>query len=131
MSYLPKIEQISDELIKALIEDEFFKDFEINDSTFAKKRFCDELTRKFIAGDLDLEDEDLFTDDEMDTILREIVAENVLRDLQKSGFISSYEDENVEETFFLTEKGKEELNNMRELDDVSALKIFLDEDKED
>ena len=130
MSYLPKIVTISEEMINALIEDDFFKDFEISDSSYAKKRFCDELTRKFIAGELDLENDELFTDDEMDEILREIVAENVLRDLQKSGYISSYEDDNVEETFFLTEKGKEELNNMRDIEDVGALKLFLDDDKE-
>ena len=129
MSYLPKIVQISDELIKALVEDDFFTDFEIKDQTYAKKRFCDELTRKFIDGKLDLDDEELFSDNEMDSILREIVAENVLRDLQKSGFISSYEDDNTEETFFLTERGKEELNNMKDVEDVNALKIFLNDDE--
>ena len=125
MAYLPKIEAIANEMIKILIEDNFFEDFGIKDHTFAKKRFCDELTKKFISGELDFDSDQIFYDDELDVILKEIGAESVLRDLQKNGFVSSYEDENTEETFFLTEKGKEELNTLREIDDFNALKIFL------
>lgn len=125
MTYLPRIEKMSQELINTLIEDEFFEDFEITDHGYAKKRFCDELTAKFIAGGIDFDEDDIFTEDELDAILRDIIAENALRGLEKSGFINSYEDDNVEEIFFLTEKGKAELSNIREIDDLSVLKHFL------
>ena len=128
MSYLPKIEKIAQELINTLIEDEFFEDFEIVDPTYAKKRFCDDLTTKFIAGGIDFDEDDIFTEDELDAILRDIIAENTLRSLEKSGFINSYEDETVEETFFLTEKGKAELTKIQEIDDLSVLKQFLNTD---
>jgi hypothetical protein len=131
MSYLPKIEKISQELIDTLIEDKFFEDFEITDFSYAKKRFCDELTLKFIDGKLNFDEDDLFDEDELDLILREIVAENTLRCLEKSGFINSYEDETVEETFFLTEKGKTELSKMQDIEELSTLKHFLNTENKD
>jgi hypothetical protein len=131
MSYLPKIEKIAQELINTLIEDEFFEDFEIVDSTYTKKRFCDDLTTKFIAGGIDFDEDDIFTEDELDAILRDIIAENTLRSLEKSGFINSYEDETVEETFFLTEKGKAELTKIQEIDNLSVLKEFLNTENKD
>lgn len=123
MGYLPKIEKITEEIIQSLIEDEFFKDFEINDYSYARKRIAEELTTKFLINGLDEENE-IFTEDEFDKILKEIAAEDVLRTLQKSGLINSYEDENTEEIFFLTEKGREEMKNIND-DDV--LNIFSDE----
>jgi hypothetical protein len=130
MSYLPKIIEISEELVNILIEDQFFVDFEITDYAYAKKRFCDELTTKFIAGELDFEDGELFTDDELDAILKEIAAESVLRTLEKGGYINSYEDENVEETFFLTEKGKKEIERLKDVDDVNGLRVFINENED-
>lgn len=130
MSYLPKIVSISEEMINVLIEDNFFTDFEITDYTYAKNRFCDELTRKFIAGELDFDGDEIFTDDELDHILKEIAAESVLRELEKSGFIKSYEDETVEETFFLTEKGKKEVEKLKNVDDLNALRIFINENED-
>jgi hypothetical protein len=130
MSYLPKIIEVSEEMVNILIEDQFFDDFEITDYTYAKKRFCDELTAKFIAGDLDFEDDELFTDEELDAILKEIAAESVLSTLKKSGFINSYEDDVTEETFFLTEKGKKEIERLKDVDDTNALKIFINENED-
>ena len=124
MSYLPKIETITEEIIQTLVEDEFFKDFEIEDYSYARKRFAEELTKKFLVNGLD-EENGIFNEDEFDTILKEIAAEDVLRSLQKKGFINSYEDEGVEEIFFLTEKGREEMKN---INDDDALNIFSDEE---
>jgi len=39
-------------------------------------------------------------------ILRELVAGSVLYDLKDQGLVDSYQDENTEEMFFLTKKGK-------------------------
>ena len=124
MGYLPKIETITEEIIQTLIEDEFFKDFEIEDYSYARKRIAEELTNKFLINGLD-EENGIFSDDEFDRILKEIAAEDVLRSLQKRGLINSYEDENTEEIFFLTEKGREEMKNV---DDTDALNIFSDEE---
>jgi|GEM_PF-3832719 hypothetical protein len=123
MGYLPKIETITEEIIQTLIEDEFFKDFEIEDYSYARKRIAEELTNKFLINGLD-EENGIFSEDEFDKILKEIAAEDVLRSLQKRGLINSYEDENTEEIFFLTEKGREEMKNV---DDTDALNIFSDE----
>lgn len=125
MSYLPKIQQITEEIIQTLVEDEFFKDFEITDYTYARNRISEELTQKFITSGLDFETGGFFTEDEFDTILKEIAAEDVLRSLQKKGFLNSYEDENVEEVFFLTELGKEELKKSE--NDGDILNIFTEE----
>jgi len=117
MSFLPKIIEISDEIIEVLIEDKFFVDFEIQDMAYAKKRFCEELTAKFVNGELD-EDGDIFTDSEYDVILNEIVAEDILRSLQKEGYVNSYEDDNTEEVFFLTDEGKITLDKMDDTDEL-------------
>ncbi len=123
MGYLPKIETITEEIIQTLIEDEFFNDFEIEDYSYARKRIAEELTNKFLIDGLD-EENGIFSEDEFDKLLKEIAAEDVLRSLQKRGLINSYEDENTEEIFFLTEKGREEMKNV---DDTDALNIFSDE----
>ncbi len=126
MSYLPKIEKIANEIIQTLIEDEFFEDFEIEDYSYTKKRFCEELTAKFLLNGLENEDIGIFSEDEFDKILKEIVAEDMLRGLQKKGFINSYEDEGTEEVFFLTEKGREEMQKKSD-DETDMLNIFVDD----
>lgn len=123
MGYIPRIEKLTEEIIATLVEEKFFEDYEIKDFSFARKRISEELTRKFLIDGLDDEYE-VFTEDEFDTILKEVAAENVLRDLQKKGWVNSYEDENTEETFFLTEQGREELKKPSGED---ILNIFLDD----
>jgi hypothetical protein len=125
MAYLPKIENIANEIIQTLIEDKFFEDFEIEDYSYTKKRFCEELTTKFLLNGLENEDIGIFNEDEFDKILKEIVAEDMLRGLQKKGLINSYEDDNTEEVFFLTEKGREEIQKKSD-DDTDVLNIFVD-----
>ena len=125
MSFLPKIELITNEIIETLKEEKFFDDYEIEDTSYAKRRIGEELTKKFLIDGLDNEDGEYFTEDEFDKILREIAAEDVLRMLQRKGFLNSYEDENTEETFFLTEKGKEEL---KKEDGEGILNIFKEDE---
>ena len=90
-------------------EADFFKDYEIEDLTFVRKHLCDLLTEKFINGELD-GDEPPFNDDEFDQLLKELVAGSVLYELKNKGLVDSYSDENTEEMFFLTEKGKKVMN---------------------
>jgi len=129
MSYLPKIQEITEEIITTLIEDDYFTEFEISSQDYARKRISDELTRKFLENGLDNEEEGYFTEDEFDTILKEIIAEDVLRTLQKNGLIDSYEDDETEEMFFLTDLGKTQVDKMDNVEDVKGLKIFLDNEE--
>jgi len=98
---------------------EFFEDYEIESLEFAKKYLCDKLTEKFILGELDEEEEDslfLFTEEEFEVILKELVAGSVLYDLKQKGYVESYEDDTTDEMFFLTKKGKKYLKEEKKLD---------------
>jgi hypothetical protein len=108
MSYLPEIIEISNVMIETLESDGFFTDFDIESDSYLRKRLCDELTQKFITSGLDYEN-GFFSEDEYEKILKEAIAEDTLRSLQRDGMIDSYQDENTEEVFFLTKLGKEEL----------------------
>ena len=130
MSYLPKIQEITEEIIASLVEDNYFTEFEISSEDYARKRISDELTRKFLENGLDNEDEGYFSEDEFDTILKEIIAEDVLRSLQKNGLIDSYEDDETEEMFFLTDLGKNRVDEMENIEDIKELSVFLDKEKE-
>jgi hypothetical protein len=129
MSYLPKIQEITEEIITTLVEDDYFTEFEISSQDYARKRISDELTRKFLENGLDNEEEGYFSEDEFDTILKEIIAEDLLRTLQKNGLIDSYEDDETEEMFFLTDLGKTHVDKMDNVEDVKGLRVFLDNEE--
>ena len=103
-------------IITTLTEMEFFKDYEINDLTFVRKHLCDILTQKYIDGLLGEEDISIFTEDEFDKLLKDLAAGSVLYELKKKGLIDSYEDDDTDEIFFLSEKGKEYLEEMKKSD---------------
>lgn len=108
--YQPEVIANANEIIDILSENMFFEDYEITDLDFVRDYLCDKLTDKFINGMLDGEADNMFGEDEFQKILNEIVAGSILYELKKKGFVNSYEDENTEEMFFLTEKGKKVLN---------------------
>ena len=111
--YQPIVIQKTQEIITILKETNFFTDYEIENLTFTENYLNDKLTEKFILGELDMSDDpnfDVFNDDEFDEIIRCIVAGSILYDLKTKGYVNSYEDENTEETFFLTEEGKDFMN---------------------
>jgi hypothetical protein len=130
MTYLPKIQEITEGIIATLVDDNYFIDFEISSQDYARKRISDELTLKFLENGLNNEEDGYLSEDEFDIILKEIVAEDLLRTLQKKGLLSSYEDDNTEEVFFLTTLGKEEIVNLEDIEDVKALRVFLDNEEE-
>jgi Fe2+ or Zn2+ uptake regulation protein len=103
--YQPNIIKESNIIIDFLTDMGFFEDFEIENKEFAIDYICGKLTDKFIEGRLD-SDEPPFTDEEMDKMLNEIIIGSTLYELQKNGIVDSIEDENNEERYFLTEKGK-------------------------
>jgi hypothetical protein len=109
--YQPIVIEESENLLMGLIESKFFEDYEITNLTFAKQYILDIMNEKYISGLLGEESDELFTEDEFTKMLQEIVAGTVLHELKEGGYINSYEDENTEEMFFLTDKGKEYMKN--------------------
>lgn len=113
--YQPIVIEMANEIMMILRETNFFTEYEIEDESFAMDYFCDKLTEKFIKGELDEDSiENLFNEEDMEQFLKEIVAGSLLYELQSKGIIDSIEDENNEERFFLTEKGKEIAKNIGE-----------------
>jgi hypothetical protein len=112
--YQPIVLEKADAFIESLVESEFFKDYEINSTDLAKKYICDRLTEKFISGQLDEITDEFLTEEELDTYLREIVAGSLLYELKEKGLMNSYEDDDTEETFFLTDEGKVILEKIKE-----------------
>ena len=110
--YQPIVIERANEIMNVLRETDFFFEYEIEDESFAMTYLCDKLTDKFIKGELDESIENLFHEDDMEQFLKEIVAGSLLYELQNKGIIDSIEDENNEESFFLTEKGKKLADEM-------------------
>jgi hypothetical protein len=112
--YQPEIIIKTHEIIDLLINIDFFKDNEIENTDFAKKYLNDKLTEKFINGEIN--NVDIFSEDEMGIILQEIITGSILYQLKDKGYINSYEEEKVSEVYFLTEEGKEYIKNTRNND---------------
>jgi len=111
--YQPIVIEMTNEIITDLVETEFFSDYEIQSTEFAKKYLLDKLTEKFILGELENDEDEflgVFNDDEFEVVLREIVAGSILYELKDKGYVNSYEDDKTEETFFLTEEGRKMIN---------------------
>jgi hypothetical protein len=109
--YQPIVIEETENLIEGLRESKFFEDYEIEDLTFVREHLLEIMTQKFIDGSLNEEFEELFSEDEFTKILQELVAGSLLYEMKQKGFVNSYEDENTEETFFLTDKGKDYLKD--------------------
>jgi predicted transcriptional regulator len=105
----------SNEIVGSLVESGFFKDYELPNTDFAKEYLCEKLTEKFIENGSDI-NEAIFNEEEFENILRVIITGSVLGELKRKGYIGSYEDDETEETFFLTEEGKEMLKNLKSTD---------------
>lgn len=112
--YQPTVIEKTKEIINILIESQFFIDYELETTEFAEKYFLNKLTEKFIKEGIDYDIDELFSEQEFDVCLREIVAGSVLYELKSKGYVNSYEDENTDETFFLTEKGKEYIKDINQ-----------------
>jgi hypothetical protein len=117
--YQPIVIEKANDIIESLTD--FFNDYQIESLNFAKEYMCDRLTEKFIAGELE-EDEIgnlfLFTENEFEQILKELIAGSILYELKDKGLVESYEDSTTEETFFLTKKGKKLLKEDLNVDDL-------------
>jgi hypothetical protein len=112
--YQPMVLDHASIIIGMLKETNFFVDYELESEEFAMDYLCEKLTEKFIQGELNGEfDIEIFSEDEMEKFLREIVAGSILMELQEKGIVDSIEDENNEERFFLTDLGKNLANDIK------------------
>ena len=111
--YQPIVIEKTNEIIETLIESKLFEDYEIENTDFATKYFLD----KFILGEMTTDTDMIFSEEEFDKCIREVIVGSMLTKMKQNGYVNSYEDDDTEETFFLTEKGKEYLKMLRENDE--------------
>jgi hypothetical protein len=123
--YQPIVIEETEHFIEGLKESNFFEDYEIKDLTFARTHLLDIFTEKFINGLLNDDEIELFTEDEFDILLKELVAGSILFELKGKGWIDSYEDENTEEMFFLTDEGKKFVKNVNSDGDLGEEEKIL------
>jgi hypothetical protein len=107
IAYQPFIVDKAEEIVDALNKDGFFEEFGIEEKGYAINTFCQKLTEQFIAGEFGQGGNPMFTEESMSETLSTIVAGSLLEQLKKKGFVGSYEDDETEEVFFLTQEGKE------------------------
>ena len=103
--YQHSIIEKANHIIEVLDSENFFIINEIQNIDAVREKLCYELTKKFIENGLD-DYPDYFTKEEKMRILKEIIVYDTLILLKEEGIVGSYSDENTEEIFFLTEKGK-------------------------
>lgn len=109
MNRLPQIvEHHLENIMEGLRESFFFEDYSIKED-YAVKIFSEMLMDVYVSNpSLDLDGQPFFWDeDQFDFILKKIVTGSIMYELKEDGILESYEDEDTEETFFLTKKGKE------------------------
>lgn len=115
--YQKEVIKQSEEFIDALIESNFFKEHEIDNLTFAKEFVLEVMNKKYVEGIIGEEKSEFFSEKEFTEILQTIIAGSLLHELKEKGLINSYEDENTDEIFFVTEKGKEIMKNL-DIEDI-------------
>lgn len=110
--FQPIVKEATSEFMISLEESEFFKDYNITKIEVINEYLCEIFTEKFINGQLGIDDP-IFTEEEFTKILNQIVNLDTLHVLIDKGFLKSYEDENTDETFYLTKEGKEFLKEFK------------------
>lgn len=111
--YQPIVIQEADNIIEGLTLSNFFKDYGIENKTYAKQHLLDVLTEKYLDSLLGKDTDELFTEEEFTELLHNIIAGSLVYELKENGLMDSYKDLNDEEIFFLTEEGKIELKNIK------------------
>lgn len=102
-NYPEPVEKFSQSLFDTLCKTEFFSENDITSEVVFQKAKGHIQKAVFESW---LEDgETKMTEEILETLLRKIMAENLLHSLHEKGMIDYVEDENGEEVFFLTEKG--------------------------
>ena len=105
-----KVLEHTDIIIDALRESFFFEDYNIGEE-YARKTFIGLITEIYTSNP-SLDQPFFWKEDEFEVILQKIITGSIMYQLKEAGIMDSYEDENTEETFFLTSKGKQLKNNL-------------------
>ena len=83
-TYQPMVLDHANVIVGILRETNFFVDYELGSEDFAMEYLCGKLTEKFIQGELNGDfPTEIFSEDEMEKFLREIVAGSILMELQE------------------------------------------------
>lgn len=90
-------------IINGLTDSGFFDDYDIG-KEYAHKLFNELIMERYV-NDPSLDIEYFWNEEEFNLILNKVVVGSMLHQLKEDGVVESYEDENTEETFFLTDKG--------------------------
>ena len=92
-------------ILEGLRESFFFDDYKIGEE-YATKLLIGLVTEKYVETPT-LELEFFWSEEEFDFILKRIITGSIMYQLKNEGIMGSYEDDNTDEQFFLTKKGKE------------------------
>jgi hypothetical protein len=112
--YQPIVIEETENILEGLNLSGFFKDYGIEDQTFAKQHLLDIMSEKYLQSLLGQENDELFTEEEFNRTLHTIIVGSLITELKEDGLMDSYIDHNNEEIFFLTDEGKIELKNIEE-----------------
>lgn len=83
-----KIEDEMHNIVDGLILTNFFKDFDIEDYSFAENQIRSFLIKKHNQGyDITNTNDELFDDDEFDDMLQNIIAGSAISELKNNGVI--------------------------------------------
>jgi hypothetical protein len=103
----------TENIIQGLELSNFFKDHGIEDYTYATNHILEILSTKD-ESTLNDTNEELFTENEFNDMLNTIIVGSHISELKELGFMDSYNDENNDEIFFITEEGKISMRNSKE-----------------
>tara|TARA_R110001592_G_scaffold64818_1_gene199116 strand:- start:11522 stop:11875 length:354 start_codon:yes stop_codon:yes gene_type:complete len=98
-------------ILEGLRESFFFEDYDIGEE-YATKSLIKIVTEKYVENPT-LELDFFWSEEEFGTILKTIVTGSIMYQLKEQGIMGSYEDDDTEEQFYLTEKGKEITKNLK------------------
>lgn len=113
--YQPIVIEETENILEGLNLSGFFKDYGIEDQTFAKQHLLDIMSEKYLQSLLGQENDELFTEEEFNGILHTIIVGSLIMGLKEDGLMNSYIDHNNDEIFFLTNEGKIELKNIEDI----------------
>ena len=107
-------------ILEGLRESFFFDDYHIGEE-YATKKLIGLVTEKYVENPT-LELDFFWSEKEFSTILKTIVTGSIMYELKEQGVMDSYEDENTEEVFFLTELGKQvkDIEAMQENESITG-----------
>lgn len=92
-------------ILEGLRESFFFDDYKIGEE-YATKLLIKLVTEKYVETPT-LELDFFWSEEEFDFILKRIITGSIMYQLKNEGIMGSYEDDNTDEQFFLTKKGKQ------------------------